>query len=88
MSFRAARADPGAEKRVALPGCSDGKRFVHRWRDDGLAVLSEVLRMSVGQVTFVSFDAERLESPNIFSERLRTAEPVVNGIYLLDGKHD
>ena len=73
---------------VALTGCSDRKNLVHRWRDNGLAASSEVLRMAVGQVRIVPFDTERIESPNIFCKRLRATEPVVNGIDLLDGKHD
>ena len=53
-----------------------------------MAALPEVLRMAVGQVGIVPFDAERLKRPHILWERLRAAEPGVDGIDLLDGKHD
>src|SRR5271167_869535 len=42
-----------------LTGFRDGKHLVHRWRDDPVAALPEVLRMAVGQVGIVPFDAER-----------------------------
>ena len=71
-----------------MTGCSDGKHLVHRRGDYRVAALPEVLRMAVGQVGIVPFNAERLESPNILCERLRATEPVVDVIDLLDGEHD
>ena len=74
--------------RLALSGFSDAKHLVHRWGDDPVAALPEVLRMAVGQVGIVPFDAERLKRPHIFRERLRATEPGMEFADLLDGKHD
>src|SRR5271167_262533 len=71
-----------------LTGFRDGKHLVRRWRDHPLAALPEVLRMAVGQVGIVPFDAERLKRPHILRERLRATEPCVEIVDLLDGKHD
>jgi len=75
------------EERFAVTGFSDGKHLVHRWGDDTVAALPEVLRMAVGQVGIVPFDAERLKRPHIFRERPRTSEPGMEVVDLLDGKH-
>jgi hypothetical protein len=44
-----------------LTGSRDGKHLMHGWGDDPVAALPEVLRMAVGQVGIVPFDAERLK---------------------------
>ena len=56
------------KERLALTGLSDGKHLVHQWRDDAVAALPEVLRMAVGQVGIVPFDAERIKRPDILPE--------------------
>lgn len=64
------------KERLALTGFRDGKQLVHRWRDDPVAALPEVLRMAVGQVGIVPFDPERLKRPHILrgaSSRCRAA---------------
>jgi hypothetical protein len=76
------------KKRLALTGFRDGKHFVHRWRDDTLAALPEILGMAVGQVGIGPFDAERLKRQHILRERLRASELRVDVVDLLDGKHD
>jgi hypothetical protein len=76
------------EERFALTGLSDGKHLVRRWGDDPVAAMREVLRMTVGQVGIVPFDAYRLKRPHIFRECLRATEPGVEVVDLLDGKHD
>lgn len=53
-----------------------------------MAALPEVLRMAVGQVGIVPFDAEGLKRLHILRERPRGAEPGVKVLDLLDGKHD
>ena len=49
------------KEHLSLTSLRDGKHLVRRWRDDPLAILPEVLRMPVGQVGIVPFDAERLK---------------------------
>ena len=41
-----------------------------------MAVLPEVLRMAIGKVGIIPFDAKRLKLPHIFRERLRATEPL------------
>jgi hypothetical protein len=48
---------------------------------------AEVLRMAVGQVGIVPFDAEGLRS-QILRERLGATEPRVEIVDLLDGKNE
>jgi len=75
------------EEGFALTGFSDGKRLVHRRGDDPVAALPEVLRMAVGQVGIVPFEAERLQRSHILRDRPRASEPGVEGVDLGDGKH-
>ena len=74
------------KERLALTGLSDGKHLVHRWGDDPVAALPEVLRMTVGKVGIVAFDADRLKRPHILRECVRATEPGVEVVDLLDGK--
>ncbi len=70
-----------------MTGFSDGKHLVHGWGGDPVAALPEVLRMALGQVGIVPFDAERLKRPHILRERPRAAKPGVEIVDLLDSKH-
>jgi hypothetical protein len=74
------------KERLALTGFSDAKHLVQGWGDDPVAALPEVLRMAVGQVGIVPFDAEPLKRQHILRERLRATEPGVEVVDLLDGK--
>jgi len=76
------------KERLALTGFSDGKHLVNRWGDDPVAALPEVVRMAVGHVGIVPFNAERLKRPHLLRERPRATEPGVEVVDLLDGKHD
>lgn len=70
---------------VALTSFSDGKHFVHGWRNDLVPAVPKVLRMAVDQVGIAPFDAEPLKRQYIFPERLCTTEPGVKFVDLLDG---
>jgi hypothetical protein len=51
-----------------------------------VAALPEVFRMA-GQIGIVPFDAERLKRPHILRKSPRAAEPGVEVVDVLDGKH-
>jgi len=76
------------KERFALAGFSNGKRLVHGWGGDAVAAMTEVLRMAVGQIGIVPFDADRLKRPHILRQRLRATEPGVEVVDLFDGKHN
>ena len=63
------------KERLALTGFSDRKHLVRGWGGDPVATLPEVLRMAVGQLGIVPFDAERLKRPHMLRERPRAAKP-------------
>ena len=73
------------KERLAFTVLSDGKQLVHRWGDDQMAVLPEVLRVAIGQEGIVPFDAEPFKCLHILRERLRATEADVNFVDLRDG---
>jgi hypothetical protein len=54
---------------------------VHRWGDDAVAALPEILGMAIGQIGIVPLDAERLKRQHILRERLRATKP---GVEIVD----
>ena len=75
------------KERLALTSFNDGKHLVHGWGGDPVVALPEVLRMAVGQVGIVPFDAEPLKRQHILRQSPRATEPGVEVVDLLDGKH-
>jgi hypothetical protein len=63
------------KERLVLTGFSDGKHLGHWWGDDAVAAPPEALRMAVGQVGIVPFDAEPLKRQHMLRQTPRATEP-------------
>ncbi len=66
---------------------SDKERLVYCWRLDCVTVLSEILRMPIGQIGFISLNTERMQRLDILKKCFCLAEAIMYVVDLLYREH-